>query len=142
MQKNRPQIGIGVIVLKDDTILLGKRINAHGEGSWSFPGGHLELNETWEDCARRETYEETGILVKNLQFATATNDIFIEEKKHYITLMMICEYASGTVKVMEPDKCETWDWFPWHNLPKPLFLPIRNLRKTDFNPLTFGRGNF
>ena len=109
--KNKPQIGIGVIVVKDGKVLLGKRKNAHGEGSWSFPGGHLEFNETWKECARRETFEETGILIKNIRFATATNDIFLMEKKHYIILMMVCEYASGKVKVKEHDKCEIWDWF-------------------------------
>ena len=133
--KNKPQIGIGVIVIKNGKVLLGKRKNAHGEGSWSFPGGHLEFNETWKECARRETFEETGILINNIRFAAATNDIFKKEKKHYITLMMVGEYASGKVKLMEPDKCEKWEWFDWHNLPEPLFLPIRNLRKTDFNPL-------
>ena len=43
--KKFPRVGIGVIIRKDNKILLGKRKNAHGEGSWCFPGGHLEFNE-------------------------------------------------------------------------------------------------
>ena len=58
---NRPKIGFGVIVIKDNKVLLGKRKNAHGEGFWCFPGGHLEFNEEIGDCAVREVKEETGI---------------------------------------------------------------------------------
>ena len=43
---DRSKVGIGVIVLKDGKVLLGKRKNAHGEGSWSFGGGHLEFSVT------------------------------------------------------------------------------------------------
>jgi len=42
----RPKVGVGVIIVKNNKILFGKRKNAHGEGSWSFPGGHLEFKES------------------------------------------------------------------------------------------------
>ena len=58
--KNRVQVGLGIIVVKDGKVLLGKRKSAHGKGTWCFPGGHLEFSESWEDCAKRETKEETG----------------------------------------------------------------------------------
>lgn len=127
-----PRVGIGVIIRKEGKVLLGRRKNAHGEGAWCFPGGHLEFNESWEDCAIRETKEETDISLKNIRFITATNDIFPDEGKHYITIFMLADYASGELKIMEPDKCEKWEWFNWNNLPEPLFIPIRNLLKTNF----------
>ena len=135
---NRPKVGIGVIVIKDRKVLLGKRKNAHGEGSWSFPGGHLEFNESWEECAERETLEETGLKISNVRFVTATNDIFQFEKKHYITLFMIADYKSGELQILEPDKCEKWEWFEWdeRTLPDPLFLPIQNLLKQNFVPFS------
>ena len=64
----RPKVGVGVFVLKDGKILMGKRKGAHGEGSWSLPGGHLEFNESWDMCAVRETMEETGVTIKNIRF--------------------------------------------------------------------------
>ena len=133
--KDRPKVGVGVCIIKDNKILLGKRKNAHGDGTWSVPGGHLEFNESWEDCVIRETFEEAGIKIKNISFSTATNDIFEKEGKHYITIFMLAEYGSGEVKIMEPDKCEQWEWFTWDNLPKPLFVPIQNLLKKKYNPL-------
>lgn len=132
--ENRPKVGLGVAILKEGKILFGKRKNAHGEGSWCYPGGHLEFNESWEECARREVMEETGITIKNLRFGTVTNDIFEKEGKHYITIIMIAEPDEGEVKVMEPDKCEGWNWFEWNNLPEPLFIPTQNLLKAGFNP--------
>ncbi|RLJ07409.1 MAG: DNA mismatch repair protein MutT [Candidatus Aenigmatarchaeota archaeon] len=130
----RPRIGVGVIVIKDGKVLLGKRRGSHGKGSWCFPGGHLEFNESVEECARREVREEVGIEIKNLKMGPFTNDIFKKEGKHYVTLFVISEYKSGEVRVMEPDKCERWEWFEWKKLPKPLFLPIRNLLKQGFDP--------
>jgi len=132
--ENRPKVGVGVIVIKDNKVLLGKRKSSHGTGSWCFPGGHLEFGEAVEDCARRETFEETGIKVKNIRMGMFTNDIFEKEGKHYITLFAVCNYDSGKLKVMEPEKCEKWEWFKWDNLPNPLFVPIENLLKQGYNP--------
>jgi 8-oxo-dGTP diphosphatase len=131
---NKPGVGIGVCVIKDGKVLLGKRKNTHGEGTWCFPGGHLEFNESWENCAKRETLEEVNLQIKNIRFATATNDIFPAENKHYITIFVTAEYDSGELKLMEPGKCETWDWFDWNNLPQPLFESEVNLCKQGFNP--------
>lgn len=130
----RPKVGVGVVVIKDGLVLLGKRKNAHGEGSWCFPGGHLEYGETWEECARREALEEAGVTLKNVRFGTVTNDIFEKEGKHYITIEMVSDYADGEVRLMEPDKFEEWGWFEWNDLPKPLFTSIENQIKTGFNP--------
>jgi len=128
---NQPKVGISVIIKKEGKVLLGKRKNAHGEGTWSFPGGHLEYEEAWEECAKRETLEEVKIDINNIRFFAATNDIFKKEHKHYITIFMISDYDSGEVKNMEVDKCERWEWFKWSELPTSLFLPIKNLLKNN-----------
>ena len=135
--EEQPKVGVGVFVIKDNKVLLGKRKNAHGEGTWCLPGGHLEFNEELEACARREVLEETGVTIKNIRFATITNDIFKKEGKHYITVFMRSEFDSGTVRLMEPDRCEKWEWFDWDKLPSPLFIPLQNLLKQKYSP--FGK---
>lgn len=127
-------VGVGVIVIRNGQVLLGKRKGAHGQGSWSFPGGHLEFNEALEDCAKREVREETGISIKNLRKGPFTNDIFVEQKRHYVTLYMIAEFDSGELRVMEADRCQAWRWFDWDAFPDPLFLPIQNLRAQGYRP--------
>lgn len=78
--------------------------------------------------------EEAGIEIKNIKPATFTNDVFEKEQKHYVTVFVTAEYASGNVRVMEPDKCETWDWFEWGTLPSPLFIPVSNLVAQGYSP--------
>ena len=132
--EERPKVGVGVIILKEGKILLGKRKASHGEGTWCFPGGHLEFSEDIFDSAVRETKEETGISIKNLRYGPFTNDIF-SEGKHYITLFIIADYDSGEIELKEPEKCEKWDWFEWKEFPTNLFLPIENLIKLNFCPV-------
>ena len=132
--EERPKVGVGVIVIKDGKVLMQKRKGAHGEGTWSFPGGHLEYYETLESYAIHEVQEEIGIKIKDIRFATITNDIFKLENKHYITIFMIANYLSGIPEVKELDKTEKVDWFSWHSLPQPLFIPIQNLLKQNFTP--------
>lgn len=136
MEENRPKIGVGVIIRKDNKVLLGKRKNSHGNGTWSFPGGHLEFGETPEDCAKRETFEETGLILNTFIKSGYTNDIFGKENKHYITLYIITDLKEGEPELKEPDKCEQWQWFEWSKFPESLFLPIQNLLKDNFNPFS------
>lgn len=130
--RKRPYIGVAVIVVRQGRVLLGKRINAHGAGTWQFPGGHLEYGESIEACARRELMEETGLSIETLHLGPFTNDFFEAEKKHYVTLFVIADQTTGDPVVREPEKCERWGWFFWAQLPRPRFLPIVNLLKQNF----------
>ena len=128
---SRPLIGVGVMIVKNDTVLLGKRKNAHGAGTWAFPGGHLEYRESIEACAQREVFEECGLEIGSIRPLGFTNDIFIEADKHYVTLFVRAEYRSGRPIVKEPDQCEQWIWSPWPPEVRPLFIPILNLLKQN-----------
>jgi len=130
----RPKIGVATLIKKDGKIAFLKRHNSHGENTWGLPGGHLEFNETLEECAAREIKEEIGINITNIKFGALTNDIFEKEQKHYITIFMTADYESGDAKVLEPEKSKELNWFRWNELPEPLFLPVQNLLKQNFNP--------
>jgi 8-oxo-dGTP diphosphatase len=133
MEEGRPKVGLGVIIVRDGKVLLGKRKGALASGTYAFPGGHLEFGESWEDCVAREVREETGMKVVNSKFVAVTNDIFEKEGKHYITIFMMAE-CLGKPKVMEPDKCEGWSWFSWNKLPQPLMVAVMNLIKQGYKP--------
>src|SRR5215469_6073810 len=95
----RPSVGVAVIIRNGDRILLMKRQNSHGAGTWAVPGGHLEYGEAPEECAIREVEEEVGVSIINPTFRTITNDIFEEEGKHYITIWMEGTYVSGEARI-------------------------------------------
>jgi 8-oxo-dGTP diphosphatase len=128
MHKERPKVGIGIAVIKDNMVLLGKRKGAHGVGDWAFPGGHLEFGETPELCAYRELLEETSLEAARITPGPWTNDIF-DGHKHYITLFMFVTEFSGMPQTLEPLKSENWEWFEWEHLPQPLFASIQTLVK-------------
>ena len=120
----RPVIGVGVLVWRDKQLLLGKRITEKQDVSWQFPGGHLESDETVIQCASREVLEETGLTVKAQRHLGFTNTMFSVGEQQYITLFVSCDYAVGKAQVLEPEKCEVWQWFDYQDLPSPLFQPI------------------
>lgn len=112
-----------------------QRKNAHGEGSWAPSGGHLEFGESWEDCARRETLEELGVHIENVQFFGVTNDVFgaADDGKHYVTIYMRAELSEGQEpKILEPEKTNAINWFTWDTMPSPMFLPCQNFMKSQF----------
>ena len=133
--EEKPRVTVGLIIRKDGKVLLGKRKKL--PLGWGFPGGKLDFGEEPIDCVLRELKEEVGLLIKNLRFVTATSDLFPEMNKHFITLLFVADYNSGTVEVKEPDKCEKWEWFKWEKLPSELSSPALNLLKQNFNPFEY-----
>jgi 8-oxo-dGTP diphosphatase len=123
LQPLRPKVGLGVIVVKDGKVLVGKRRGSHGEGQYAFPGGHLEWFETYKTCAEREVLEETGMAVdyrplSHLQpQAFVTNNHMAEDHKHYITIYVVCDWQSGEPVNTQPDKCSGWEWVTFDQLP-------------------------
>ena len=124
---DEPRVGVGVVIRRGVDILLIRRHNVHGAGTWSTPGGHLDAGESPEACAAREVREETGVEVENIRFLGVTNDVFDAEERHYITLWMEAEYLSGTAVVGAAHEMSEVQWWPSEALPANLFLSLRNL---------------
>ncbi|KAA6439306.1 NUDIX domain-containing protein [Dyadobacter flavalbus] len=118
----------GVIIWQDTKVLLGFRLSKHGHGVWSFPGGHVEFGEHPDQAVIREAFEETGLVISNVEKITFTSD-FYENGTQYITLFFNATSWSGILENREPDKCLEWAWFDPEFLPSPLFIPIRSFLK-------------
>lgn len=120
MEEKVVKVGVGVFIIKDGKVLLGKRKNAHGENEYAGPGGYLEYGETAEQTALREIAEECGIQVKNLKML-CVSDLLTYYPKHYIDIGFTAEWESGEPEVLEPHKLEAWEWFDIDKLPENLF---------------------
>lgn len=122
MEIQRPKVGVGIFILKEGKLLLGKRLSneKHGDGEYCGPGGHLEFGESLEECAVRETREEVGIEIQNVHFLCLSS-ILAWQGKHYIDVGMIADWKSGEPQVLEPHVRADWDWYTFDKLPSPLF---------------------
>lgn len=128
MEKPRIKIGCEVVIKQNDYILLGKRKNCYGAGTWALPGGHLEYGEMLVEAAQREIKEELGIEVIDLRLLTIAENI--TDENHYLHCSFLAEKYVGEIQCMEPDRCYEWRFFPLANLPQPFFKPHEKIVKT------------
>ncbi|MGF1690677.1 nucleotide triphosphate diphosphatase NUDT15 [Photobacterium kagoshimensis] len=123
MAAENPKVGIGVILVNEQgQVLIGKRKNSHSP-YYSIPGGHLEIGETFEQCAVREMLEETGVQILNPQVIAVTNNLktYQESGLHYISIALLATEYTGTPQLKEPEKCDGWLWVDPKMLPQPHF---------------------
>jgi 8-oxo-dGTP diphosphatase len=120
---NRPGVGVGVIVTRGDSVLLVRRLH-HGHGMWATPGGYLERGETFEECARREVREETGLTLADVRVVAVTNDIH-PDGKHNVTVWLT-GHGEGVARLAAPDELDRVAWFDRRRLPASLYLSTRN----------------
>lgn len=127
-------VGVAVMVTHQNKLLLMRRANSHGAGTWAMPGGHIDYGETPEAAAVREVREETGVTIADCAFRGISNDIFEAEHKHYITLWFVARYVAGEPRLNAPDEMSDVGWFDWEQLPQPLFLPLQHLLAGQTTP--------
>lgn len=134
--KPYPRVGIGVMIQKNNKVLLGLRQGSHGEGEWSFPGGHLEFGETVFETAQREVKEETGLDINKFELISVADETrYIKsDDKHFLNIGVKTIYSGGEAKVLEPTKCKEWRWFDINDLPERVLegteLIIKNIKES------------
>ena len=123
MNKNReyperPFVGVGVIVLRNEEVLLVQRDKSPNKGQWSIPGGKQRLGETVLQTAHREIFEETGVKVKQLALVDVV-DIIIpdgegEIRYHYTVVDLQGQWFSGDCR--SGDDANAVKWFKLNEL--------------------------
>ena len=95
----RPHIGVGIMLVRNDHLLLVKRKYNPDAGYWSIPGGHLDLGERTQVAAEREAFEETGFKVKVSKLAGIIDKIMHDDKGkieyHYVLINYFVEQIEG-----------------------------------------------
>jgi mutator protein MutT len=141
MEKNKPKVGVGIMLLQDGKVLLGKRhddaqkasSDLHGEGTWTMPGGKLDFHETVKNGACREVLEEIGVKInpESLEVISVSDEIVPDN--HYVTIGFLCKDFDGDAKVMEPEEITEWKWYNLDNLPDKVFPPSLKMIKAYLN---------
>ena len=133
--EEKPRVGVGIMILKDSRVLLGRRHSdpekasseLHGEGTWTMPGGKLDFHEELEDAVYREAKEETGIEIDKTKLKIINIGNEIVPDKHFVTIGYLYKEPVGEPVIMEPDEIVEWKWFDLNNLPNPIFPPSQKL---------------
>jgi len=113
-------VGVNIFIIREGKLLLGKRKNVYGAGTWGLPGGHLEFGESMTKAAARELEEETGLKADKFTFVNTINDL--HNGQHYLQIGFLAEGVEKTEPILkEPDRVEKWHWFDLDNLPKEIF---------------------
>ncbi len=103
MEKQQyPRVGVGVVVFKDDEVLLVQRGQEPNKGSWSIPGGKQELGEILVETAHREVWEETGIRIDQPQLLETLDLIDRDETGvilyHYTLIDFTANWLAGDLE--------------------------------------------
>ena len=122
--QQRPQVGVGIVLVRGGRVFLARRQRGHGAGTWASAGGHLEYGETPEQCARREAQEELGVTVTTLRIICVSNILAYD--RHYLDLEFLADIGDQEPSPQAADgELGAYGWFPLTAPPEPLFDPMR-----------------
>jgi len=116
---DRPIVGVGVVVWREDKFLLVQRGKEPNRGQWSIPGGAQKLGETVFAAAGREVLEETGLEVKVCSLIDVVDGIMTDDegrvKYHYTLVDVVAESLEG--EPVAADDAAAVGWFTLDDLP-------------------------
>lgn len=106
---------------------------------WSFPGGHVERDESFYDCAVREVKEETGLDIKNLQLCGALHWAENKSDARYICYMYKTSEFGGEL-ITSTDEGEQF----WLDLNELFSVPKEKFSSTYYalSPLFHETGRY
>lgn len=109
---DRPIVGVGAVIVKDDKVVLVKRGAPPLQGEWSLPGGVVEVGETLRAAAQREALEETGLIVRAGEVLEVLDRIIPGEhgktQYHYVLIDFLCQVAGGELQAGGDAAEVTW----------------------------------
>ena len=114
--------GSVVIILNNrNEVLLQKR----HDGYWGLPGGLMDLGESFEEVAKREVFEETGLIVENLQLLNVFSGskyylkVSNGDELYSVTAVFYTRDVSGDMNIDYSESIKV-QYFSINNLPNEL----------------------
>jgi ADP-ribose pyrophosphatase YjhB (NUDIX family) len=96
---DKPLVGVGAVIVKENRVLLIRRGQAPLFGEWSLPGGVLECGETLREATIREAQEETGLIVQVGEMLGVYERVIRADdgrvRYHYVLIDFLCRPVEG-----------------------------------------------
>jgi 8-oxo-dGTP diphosphatase len=122
-----PRVAVGAVVFKDNKVLLIRRAKPPAKGLWAIPGGSVNLGETLQQAAERETLEETNLTIQATKpvftFEVIEKDDNNQVRFHYVIIDLVADYISGIP--LPGDDADEVRW-----------VSSKELKNLDINPRT------
>ena len=109
-----------VVVTRTGKVLLIQRGFQPYKGSWAFPGGFMNMDETTDECAKRELLEETGLTVDSLKLVGVYSKVDRDPRSRVITTAYIT-IIDDVKDVKGSDDATNAQWFSVEALPPLAF---------------------
>jgi 8-oxo-dGTP diphosphatase len=120
-----PAVTVDVVIFtvidNDLKLLLIKRALAPFEGCWALPGGFVRMDESLEDAAKRELFEETGVKNVYLEQLYTFGDPLRDPRKRIITVSYFALVNPKGIRLEPTTDASEAKWFSAHDLPKLAF---------------------
>lgn len=121
----RPSV---TIMNNKDEILL----NRYKDGIWGVPGGILQLNESVEECIKRNVQDDLGLTINSLQLFGVYSGLELytkpengEDEYHIVAIGYLCTDYEGELSPDENQSIET-EFFKFDQLPEETDPFIKN----------------
>lgn len=121
-QQRVPRIGVGAVIINEkDEILLVLRNRNPEKGTWSIPGGKIDLYEKMEDTVVREIKEEVDLDIRVERFLCTAETIKPDNEEHWISVIYRTSIVTGEASNMEEGGAiGEIRWFSLKELPENL----------------------
>jgi 8-oxo-dGTP diphosphatase len=128
----RPSVTTDCIIFGFDAgelkLLLVERGIEPFKGRWAFPGGFVQMDESTEEGARRELFEETGLENVFIEQLYTFSDVDRDPRGRVITVSYFALVKLSDYKVQAGDDAQKAEWFPISKVPPLAFDHDRILR--------------
>ncbi len=120
----RPILAASVAVFREGRVLIARRARAPWLGSYSLPGGVVEVGETLRAAALRELWEEVGLEAEIVAFIDHVEPIAREgerTKTHFVIAVFVARWRAGAPRVgdevddfawIDPERITDWPTTP------------------------------
>lgn len=121
--------GVGLLVFNNENKILMQLRTDYNQ--WGFPGGSMELGESFEEVASRELKEETNLeiddlkLIKVLSGKNTYREYPNGDKLYDITAIFVIKKYHGELKIND-DESKKLDWFDINDLPENMTSYTKN----------------